>query len=333
MSDFKLIFGSQYWLQLLPGDQNMITLTLIISVLFVLLAVCQASDDNSNDPYLGRCALQPQTAFPCMKALFLSEFAKKELPLLPLYPTLVDASVGSDLSFDFHALSTFCSLPTEKTAARGNFILLARRGDCVFDTKAKVAEAIGAKGLLILNSPLQQELVPMGSSEEDYFASIPVVLATSTAFNTALLTSNITLLEARVSIDSKDRVRRTSGEEEVPVATSPLLASIATAWAISRLLVVVIFFIIAKNALDGFFISDGMYKTISSVSRAEVRYLPAVLLLLLVFVLLRLTTLRPMEDTSYTYDYGLLAKYNHRETDEVIFEVRKHEFCTVIDDC
>lgn len=53
-------------------------------------------------------------------------------------------------------------------------IVIANRGKCTFETKARMAEQQGYSGLIIVN--FNNTIFPMGSSDTSYRSSIPVVM-------------------------------------------------------------------------------------------------------------------------------------------------------------
>nr|CAB3491519.1 unnamed protein product [Digitaria exilis] len=71
-----------------------------------------------------------------------------------------------------------CSNLTSKLT---NFVALATRGECAFTTKAKIAQASGAVGLLVIND--NEELYKMVCSENDTSinVTIPVVMIPQSA--------------------------------------------------------------------------------------------------------------------------------------------------------
>ena len=86
--------------------------------------------------------------------------------------------------FNFDVLGGVSSLPTkcdlctpEKTCKLASKEVAAvMRGGCSFDTKARSAESIGYRALIIINNDPDQENFPMGAINKEYQSQIPVVM-------------------------------------------------------------------------------------------------------------------------------------------------------------
>ncbi len=158
----------------------------ILWFLFVLRS-CYSKVEEHHE-YLCNCTLYG-VEVQCMVALFS---AHQE------WSVSSDLEDESELPGEFlNGLSPACSpKDLKKKSDNGgiNGVLIARRGECSFDQKSRIAAVLKFRALVIVNAPSEtdgsnsEELFPMGSAEENYKSSIPTVLVSYTTWETIIQT-------------------------------------------------------------------------------------------------------------------------------------------------
>ncbi len=150
--------------------------------LFVLRS-CYSKVDEHHE-YLCNCTLYGLKV-PCMLALFS---AHRE------WSVSIALEDESELPREFlNGLSPACSpndLKKKSETTGINSVLIARRGECSFDQKSRIAADLKFRALVIVNAPSEmdgstnEELFPMGSAQENYKSLIPTVLVSYSTWET-----------------------------------------------------------------------------------------------------------------------------------------------------
>lgn len=123
-----------------------------------LQLVVSIGDTHFKSPALAANFGPSLSAYPQTTLFSLSQ------PLLPL--VLSPSPVG-------------CEPYVDSSLIKGN-VLLLRRGDCSFATKSNLAALAGAKGLVIINSLTDQDIVPSADETElKLNALVPLVLVSN----------------------------------------------------------------------------------------------------------------------------------------------------------
>jgi hypothetical protein len=208
-------------------------------------------------------------------------------------------------------------------------ILFVKRGECAFDQKARVAEQQRLHALIIVNND-EKELFPMGSLEADYRSSLPVVLISQSTWtnisnqflqvctDTASTDGNSHRLLLAVTWTPKKKIEKMYNQ----ISSTDNRANTNVQWNSSLVFTGFLILLVL-------FVTTGIVLMISSVGESECitgNLLVVIMLViyLFVFVILRLGTIRLMDQGGE----GLLANHNHRETDELIFEVSEEMICS-----
>lgn len=101
-------------------------------------------------------------------------YQSRPFPCVPALFSDISSTIASPLS----SLGNGCESSAAGIAS--GRVVVAYRGQCSFEQKARVAEAAGAKSLLILS--YTDDLVPPGAADPAYRSSIPVVMAAASSF-------------------------------------------------------------------------------------------------------------------------------------------------------
>lgn len=203
--------------------------------------------------------------------------------------------------FNFDVLGGVSSLPTkcdlctpEKTCKLASKEVAAvMRGGCSFDTKARSAESIGYRALIIINNDPDQENFPMGAINKEYQSQIPVVMMRTSSQE--YLDNESSQVWLRMS-DVKSSFKGVKGVD--PNALSITILEYA-AWLIPGIFVLLIACWPATLPAQG----GGACYSVSS------------LILLCLFFALRHGTYRTESSLGSSGD----SAYHHSETDERIF--------------
>jgi hypothetical protein len=141
-----------------------VVLCLILVIALVVSAEASRSNvDKSFRRYAGKCVVTDRKSekwsYSCVTALFSSHRNFSVSGKAVYFEENKFCDQG-------HAINTALSENVPQIA-------VVHRGDCAFDTKAKVA-AEGFQGLIIINS--DDALFPVGSQDSDFKSVIPVLL-------------------------------------------------------------------------------------------------------------------------------------------------------------
>lgn len=152
---------------------------LAAQLLFVSFVAFIASSYQLQDIYSAKCIFSTNNneefQMACPKATFaINSFRELTAPLYHLEDSLCSKEI---------------SLNIENPQ---NAIVIVPRGECSFDEKAKVAESLGFKALIVKNS--NETDFPMGSSDKYYQSTIPVVMVKNLDFSSY---SQIVLLDSK----------------------------------------------------------------------------------------------------------------------------------------
>lgn len=302
--------------------------------LVILLWTCflqqsYSSIGETHAEYLAECTLN-RAALPCMISLFSSHKAWT-LSGIPLMSYQEHSPALSKNALEWESLPTLCQIDSDKRSSlkvgpRGG-MMFVKRGECAFDQKARVAEQMYLQLLIVVDSGYsksEEKLFPMGSMEESYECSLPVLLITHNTWQ------NIShSLKQPCSISEENQECAATGislyfdmtwrPKEIPkksvhsTATSitkSVSEDIENNISILRSWCAVLCFVILLL---------GIFLTVNSCISADNVILGIMLVgYISTFVIFRLGTTRLMNNGGN----GLLSHVNHRETDELIFEVR-----------
>eukprot|EP01036_Dinobryon_divergens_P034784 gene34784-44988_t len=297
---------------------------------------------SAKDKYHFMCKFsigEAQQSYQCRVALFsLSSFD-------------VQGKVGfRDWTKDFCQVDNEGCLFDENSSS----IAVALRGNCTFDVKASTAYKMGHKALVVINSEAKgEEVFPMGSSDPEYSAQIPIVMISYSSWQHLYSVSENSGQEmtAHLSIDiSRQDNRAIPGLLHEHILNKPqgvkksklflkfvansiagscglILAVLTIAWLVVNCEIVLNgqSIIVPSTQSGG---GGGGDNQIGYVTVALVCLIGAIVVFPLALYV-RLGTLRellltPAEVSADSHYLGgrssLFGTYNHRETDEVIFE-------------
>ena len=129
----------------------------LLLFVFVLILPSFLCERGPRDQFGGTCSCDEQSVA-CVVALF-SKHSNFSLP---------------NSGIRYFKTNPFCINESVNAEVADNILAVVHRGGCAFDMKARVAASNGFSALLIINS--EDELFPVGSSDPDFQASIPVLL-------------------------------------------------------------------------------------------------------------------------------------------------------------
>lgn len=296
-----------------------------IVVIVVTILLCVYANSSLSE-YTGKC-----------------EFQLPDQQWVPL-----DCSVALFSKFSFQlsgkliVLSDDLCTATATLKQYSNSIVAVKRGQCSFDQKAVNANLLKFKALFILNSA---ESFPMGAAHSEYVSSIPVLMAMSHEALDSSVQVRVSYGKYPISlfcliyffpedkastVSSNNKQRTTLKQTNVFFLNSVV---ISLSMLVFGSCTVVLYRAVQQWQLPGKGERSVTYEPFSCSRFDGVVPVICVLILSLLFVFLRLGTFRLLpalsgsNGSTFPASSGvelINSQFNHKETDEMIFQVSNH---------